>query len=273
MLSGSGLVLRAGGREILSGASLEIRPGEVTSIIGPNGAGKSTLLRAMAGLVRPSEGEVRLGSDPIAALSARDKARRVSFVAQDTGAGADLAVRDLVLLGRYAHRPRLARRGRADAEVAEEALGRVGMADAADRQVATLSGGERQLVQIARAIAQRAGAVLLDEPTSALDVHHRLRVLGILRELAAGGAAVAVVLHDLNEASRHGDRLAAVSGGRVVATGRPGEVLTERLLADVYRVEARVRPGDDGRPQIHPIRIHDPLAARTPSPASSAPTV
>ena len=274
-LVGRDFDVRSGGRRILSGVSLEIPRGEITAIIGPNGAGKSTLLRAVAGLVRPAAGEVRAAGVPIGALRARERAQRIAFVAQETGAGADLAVRDLVLLGRYARRSRLGRLRLADQAIADDAIAAVGMSHLADRAIATLSGGERQLVQIARAIAQDAEAVLLDEPTSALDVHHQLRVFAILRRLAGAGSAVAVVLHDLNEASRHADRIAVVAGGRIVADGAPGEVLTERLLADVYRIEARVHPDEAGRPHGRPLRIPEPAVAparaAAPSPSASAP--
>ncbi len=250
---------------VLSGISLEVRSGEVLGLIGPNGAGKSTLLRALAGLVRADRGEVLAGGERVASLSARERAARTAFVAQDTGVAADITAMELVLMGRYAHRRRFSGLAEADARIAREALESVGMLALADRAVPSLSGGERQLVQIARALAQRADALLLDEPTSALDVHHQLRVFSILRERAAAGSAIAVVLHDLNDASRYCDRLAVVHDGSLFAGGAPHEVLVPETLAAVYRIEARVHDDERGYPHVHPLGYHDertPLVGR-----------
>lgn len=255
-------------RPLLHDVSLEARPGEVLGVIGPNGAGKSTLLRTLAGFLTPTSGAVHLGDEPLDALSIRQRAARLALVAQDTGTAADITALDLVLMGRYAHRRRLGRLSGDDVRIARDQLARVGMASLADRAVPTLSGGERQLVQIARALAQRAPVLLLDEPTSALDIHHRMRVFAILRDAADRGDAVVVVLHDLDDAARHCDRLAVVHEGTLAALGTAVEVLTPALLAAVYRVEATVHLGPTGVPLVHPIRVHPTPdhAAHDPAP-------
>ena len=250
-------------RRVLSGVSLDVHPGEVLGLIGPNGAGKSTLLRALGGLLRPAAGEVAVDGSRLASLRPRERAARVAYVAQDTAAAADVTAIELVLMGRYAHRRRLSRSPGSDEEIARHALDAVGSAHLAERAVPSLSGGERQLVQIARALAQRAGVLLLDEPTSALDVHHQLRVFEILRTRADAGVGVAVVLHDLNDASRYCDRLAVLHAGRLVAHGPPQNVITPELIAAVYRIDATVDADVFGYPHIHPIAQH-----RAPRPAA-----
>lgn len=259
------LEVRLDRRPVVTGVSVDVRAGEVLGLIGPNGAGKSTLLRAIAGLVRPSAGDVALDGIPLSALRPREKAQRVAFVAQDTGVAADLTAEDLVLMGRYARRRRLSRASAADAAIARDALDAVGMTHLSHRPLPSLSGGERQLVQIARALAQDAGALLLDEPTSALDIHHQLRVFAILRAQAERGVGVVAVLHDLNDAARYCDRIAVLHGGRLAAIGRPREVLTPERIGAVYRIAARVDDTAFGYPHVHPTS-HDgqPDPVRSP---------
>ena len=261
-LEARGLAVSIDGSPVLTGVSLEARAGEVLGIIGPNGAGKSTLLKALGGLRPIAAGEIRIDGAELARLSARERAARIAYVAQDSGIAADFTVAELVRLGRYAGMRRLARPSAADARAAEEALERVGIAALADRPLPALSGGERQLAQLARAIGQGAGTILLDEPTSALDVHHQLRVFALLRALAAAGTAIVVVLHDLNDASRYCDRLAVVAHGGLRLAGTPHEVLTPDLLGEVYRIASRVHPDEFGYPHIHPLGVLD---AESPS--------
>ena len=242
-------------RTILHDVSVEVLPGEMLGIIGPNGAGKSTLLKAMTGLLAPTAGEVLIDGAPLRRLRARARAGLIAMVAQDGAVGGDLTVRELVMLGRYARRRRLAPVAPDDADAVDAALARAGASPLADRRVAALSGGQRQLAQIARALAQETPHLLLDEPTSALDMHHQLRVFSVLRAQADAGVAVAIVLHDLNEASRRCDRLAVVDGAGIRAIGAPAEILTAELLADVWRIDARVHADELGYPHIHPLSV------------------
>ena len=252
---------------VLGGVSIDLRPGEILGIIGPNGAGKSTLLRTLAGLLAPSHGEVLADGRPLRRMRPRERAAHVAVVTQDAPLMSGPSVRDLVLLGRYAHRRRLAPPTPADHRAVDRALRDAGAAAFADRPVTELSGGERQLAQIGRALAQGAAHLLLDEPTSALDVHHRLRVFAVLRAQADAGTGVGIVLHDLNEASRHCDRIAVVHDGRLRAAGSPRDVLTPELLAEVYRIEARVLSDEFGYPHVHPLGIRTPAAGRARTPA------
>ena len=224
---------------ILRGIDLEVRTGEVLGLIGPNGAGKSTLLRALAGLIRPQEGTVTDPDTSLTSRSARDRARRVAFLPQDTSLDLDLPAREIVALGRYAHRSRW-RAGPADAHAINDALVRTGADAYRERHVAQLSGGQRQLVLVAKLLAQEARTLLLDEPVSALDLGYQLDVLMLLAELARDGHAVVLVLHDLELAARFCDRLVLLQDGRVRADGAPAEVLTSELLGEVYRVRAVV---------------------------------
>ena len=254
------LSVRLASREVLHEVDVGVDRGEVLGLIGPNGAGKSTLLRALAGLVKPAGGGVRVGDDDLRRIPVRALARRIAYVPQDHVPSAELTVRDLVRMGRYAHRQRLGplaapSRRSDDAAAVEAALDQVGLAPLSDRVVTALSGGERQLTQLARALAQDAPVLLADEPTAALDLGHQLEVFGIVRRFAAHGGACVLVLHDLDHAARFCDRLALVGDGRIAAAGRPETVLTPQRIADVYGVEVAV--GHD--PAVGSLRI-TPLA-------------
>lgn len=235
-------------REVLRGADIRIRPGEVHGIIGPNGAGKSTLLRSLASTLRARSGAVLVSggeagtSGParhperdMSRISARQRARIRALLPQDAGHGDDMRVRDVVALGRYAHRGSVA-------NAADRALERVGIAHLADRDLRTLSGGQRRLAFIAKALAQDPRILLLDEPLAALDPRFSLDVLRIVREQAAAGVGVGVVLHDLEVASRVCARVTVVADGEVVASGTPEVVLTPDLISGVYGVRAHVAP-------------------------------
>lgn len=238
VLRARGISVRLGGTPILHGVDLDARTGAVHGLIGPNGAGKSTLLRTLARLITPEHGTVRTAAGDIAALSARRRARIVGILPQETGVDQDFTVRDVVSMGRYAHLHRWRAPAAADAVAVADALDRTGTTHLADRSARTLSGGQRQLVLIAKQLAQAPDVHLLDEPVSALDVAYQLTVLSLIRSLAEHGAAVVTVLHDLNLAARCCDTLTVLHGGRIYATGPPAEVLTSALMAEVYGVHA-----------------------------------
>ena len=237
-LTARGIGVRLGSTPILHGVDLDAHPGAVHGLIGPNGAGKSTLLRTLAHLITPEHGTVRAAAGDLAALSARRRAQVVGFLPQETGVDQDFTVRDVVSMGRYAHLRRWRAPAATDARAVAEALDRTGTTDLAHRSARTLSGGQRQLVLIAKQLAQAPEVHLLDEPVSALDVAYQLTVLGLVRSLADHGAAVVTVLHDLNLAARCCDTLTVLHHGQIYATGPPAEVLTTALMAEVYRVHA-----------------------------------
>lgn len=249
LIRGVGVAL--GGNAILRGVDMAAPMGQVTGLIGPNGAGKSTLLRAILSLV-PATGSVRFEGTDLPALPRRSRAQFTAFVEQSSDTDARLTAQEVVLLGRIPFQSIWqASPSEADLAQAEAALAAVDMTAFADRLYHTLSGGEQQRIQIARALAQQPRLLLLDEPTSHLDVHAQLAMLDLLRRHARNGAAVLLALHDLNLAASFCDSLIALHSGRVAAAGAPGDVLTPALLRQVYGVEATIlrHPGD-GRPLI-----------------------
>ena len=247
----SGVTVQLGGRNIVEGIDMLAPVGQVTGLIGPNGAGKSTLLRAMLGLV-PATGSVDFDGADLIALPRRSRAQFTAFVEQSSDTDARLTAREVVLLGRIPFQSVWqASPSPQDAAHADTALAAVDMTGFADRLYHTLSGGEQQRIQIARALAQQPRLLLLDEPTSHLDVHAQLAMLDLLRRHARAGAAVVLALHDLNLAASFCDSLLVLHAGRVAATGTPDAVLTPALLRTVYGVDATIlrHPGD-GRPLI-----------------------
>jgi iron complex transport system ATP-binding protein len=240
LLAFEGVGVALGGRPVLADVSLALAPGEVVALVGPNGSGKTTLLRVASGVLAPAAGRVRLCGRELPRLSRRELARQLAVVPQDAAIPFPFSVAEVVLMGRSPHLAPLAFESRADVERAREAMARVGIEHLADRSVLELSGGERQLVLVARAFAQDPRVLLLDEPTAHLDLRHRLEVLARVREFAAGGRAALVVSHDLGLAARTSERLALLRAGRVFAAGRPEEVLTPQALREVFGVEAEV---------------------------------
>jgi iron complex transport system ATP-binding protein len=234
-----GVAVALGGHRVLAGVDLALAPGELLLLAGRNGAGKTTLLRAAAGLLAPSAGRVTLGGRPLGAWPRRALARQVAFVAQEAGVPFPFTAGQLVLLGRTPHLGLLAFESKADVAAAEAALARLGLEALADRSVLELSGGERQLVQLARALAQDAPVLLLDEATAHLDLAHRALVLGCLRQLAREGRAVLLVSHDL-AAAGYANRVALLAEGRIAAAGAPAEVIQPGPLRAAFGVEARV---------------------------------
>ncbi|GIG36701.1 ABC transporter ATP-binding protein [Cellulomonas pakistanensis] len=241
----SGITVRVRGRAapVLADVALSAPPGAVTGLLGPNGSGKSTLLHALAGSTTPDAGEVRLGGRPLGAVPRLERARTVAVMEQDADSDTDLAVADVVALGRLPHRRRLTPPGPDDAAACARALDLVGMAGTERRRWRTLSGGERQRVHAARALAQEPAVLLLDEPTNHLDVRHQHELLGLLR---ATELTVVVVLHDLALAARYCDRLVVLRDGRVHAAGPTAGVLTPPTLREAFGVDAVVTQDGGG---------------------------
>ncbi|MEU0741485.1 ABC transporter ATP-binding protein [Streptomyces sp. NPDC006134] len=236
-LTVEGVTLTAGARHLVRDVSLAARPGETIGLVGPNGSGKSSLLRTVYRVLRPDAGRVRVDGADAWSLPVRRLARTVAAVVQEPGSGLDLAVREVVAMGRTPHKRLLAGDTPEDAALVGSALAAVDVTHLADRPFDRLSGGERQRVLIARALAQQPALLVLDEPTNHLDIRHQLDVLGVLRRLPA---TVLLALHDLNLAAYYCDRLYVLRDGEVAASGPPAEVLTPRLLAEVYGVAAEV---------------------------------
>ncbi|HEY8492473.1 MAG TPA: ABC transporter ATP-binding protein [Myxococcota bacterium] len=249
-----GVTLRLGTRQVLAGAELSVAPGEVVGLLGRNGAGKTSLLRVACGLVAPDAGAVWLEGRPLAAWRRRERARAVAFVPQETHFPFPFTVAEVVLMGRAPHLGWLGFESRHDLDAAHDAMTQLGIEALAERPVPSLSGGERQLAVVARALAQEPRLLLLDEPTAFLDLRHRLDVLARVRAFAAAGGSALVVSHDLGLAARACDRLALLAGGRILAAGPPAEVLVPELLREAFAIEAHVVPGPDGAPVVVPVR-------------------
>jgi len=257
-----GVAVALAGQPVLSGLDLGVATGEVLVLAGRNGAGKTTLLRIATRLLTPDAGAVQLLGDPLPALSRREMARRVALVPQDTQVPFPFRVSELVLMGRTPHLGLLGFERRHDLEIAEAALARLGIAELAQRSILELSGGERQLVAVARALAQETPLLLLDEPTAHLDLARRLELLQLVRGLADEGRAVLLVSHDLGTAPRIADRVALLAEGSLLAEGAPVDVLRPELLRQAFDVEAQVLTTPSG-PVVLPML---PTPPRDPGP-------
>ena len=244
----------ARGTPVLSGLSLEVGRGRLAAVLGPNGSGKTTLLRILVGLVAPAAGEVRLGGVRLDQYPRAALARRIAYVPQDTHAALGFTVLETVLMGRSPHTGALGFEASGDWLAAREALRMTETEPLAERRLDELSGGERLRVIIARALAQAPELILLDEPTAFLDIKHQPAIYGLLRRLVRERSlTVLCVSHDLSLAAAYADDLALLDAGRVVATGRPGDVLRPEVLSPVYDTPIEVRTDEaTGRPYVLP---------------------
>ncbi|CAM3710506.1 Hemin import ATP-binding protein HmuV [Pseudomonas reidholzensis] len=255
MLEVEGLHLRRGSAEVLHDIHLCLRPGTVLGVLGPNGAGKSSLLGALCGELTPSQGEVRLLGRALAKWSGQQRARHLAVLPQVSSLGFAFRVEEVVGMGRLPHASGQQR----DGEIIETALRAADAWHLVERSYLALSGGERQRVHLARVLAQlwpgESGAtLLLDEPTSMLDPLHQHTTLQAVRSFADRGAAVLVILHDLNLAARYCDQLLLLEQGRCHALDTPRQVLTPQALKAVFGIDVLV--------QDHPERGHPLIITR-----------
>jgi ABC-type cobalamin/Fe3+-siderophores transport system ATPase subunit len=229
-----GVTVELGGHPVVDRVDADVADGEWVALIGPNGAGKTTLLRALARLV-PFAGEIELDGRPLAELGRGELARLVAVVPQEPSTPPWMTVAEYVLLGRTPHLGPLAKEGARDRDAAARALARLDLLAFVERRLGTLSGGEKQRVVVARALAQEAAIVLLDEPTAALDIGHQQQALDLLDGLRAeSGLTLVAAMHDLTLAAQYADRMLLLDSGRVVADGAPTEVLTAPVIARHY---------------------------------------
>ncbi|MCP4038015.1 MAG: ABC transporter ATP-binding protein [bacterium] len=251
-LAFEGVTVRFGRRVVLDAVSFEVAPGELVGLVGHNGSGKTTLLRVATRVVEPEAGAVLFAGRPIPELSRRELARSLATVPQDTALPYPFTALEVVLMGRAPHQPLLGLDRPSDLAIARAAMERIDIQALAERSILTLSGGERQLVMFARALAQEPEVLLLDEPTAFLDLRHRIDLLAAVRERVAAGGSALVVSHDLGLAARVCDRLVLLAEGRVVAQGRPVEVLDPVVLERAFGIEADVVTAPDGSPLVVP---------------------
>jgi iron complex transport system ATP-binding protein len=233
---------RSEGGRVVDGVSLDIDRGSIVGLLGPNGSGKTTLLKLISGMLKPLTGSIALGGAPVASLSRRDLARRLAVVPQETHSTFDFTVLDIVLMGRYPHLGAFELEGADDLAIAREALAATGTAPLEDRLFATLSGGEKQRVVIASALAQASDILLLDEPTASLDLGYQLEVALLLQRVNRDrGTTMVVSTHDLNLAASLCGSIVLIKNGRVLAQGATEDVLTTENVRRLYGVDADVR--------------------------------
>lgn len=235
--------------DILRGISLSIAAGRLVGLVGPNGSGKTTLLRALSGLI-PFRGEIQFRGEPIRSWKPKRLAREMAFVRQSVSLSFDFTVSELVLMGRTPHKGWLEDYGRDDRRHALEALRLVDLESFEERSVLSLSGGELQRVFLAQALVQEADVLLLDEPIAHLDVHYQFEFMDLVSDLVRRGRTAVVVFHDLEMAARYADEMIVLSGGRLVRRGPPQDVLTADVIANVFRMDARISRDPNGRLHI-----------------------
>lgn len=246
---------------VLDAVSAELRRGQILGILGPNGSGKTTLLRLLSGTRRPTRGDVLLDGISLHRLSRRAVARRIAVVPQETHLAFDYSVMEMVLMGRHPHLGMFEIEGPSDVSVARDALCATGTADLEDRQFNTLSGGEKQRVVIASALAQASDILLLDEPTASLDLRFQLEVASLMTTLNNNrGVTIAISTHDLNLAAAVCHDLVMLRSGHVIAIGPVSEVLTPANIRELYDVQADVHlHAESGHLVVIPVaRTHAP---------------
>jgi iron complex transport system ATP-binding protein len=247
ILSGHGLTIGYTDRVVGRGLDVTLAAGSVLALLGPNGGGKTTLLKTLLGLLPPHEGEVRISGEALASRSNRERARLIAYVPQVHIATFAFPVETVVLMGRSSHQNLFSRPGARDRAVANATLERLGIAHLSQRPYTMISGGERQLVLLARALAQEPQFVVLDEPTASLDFGNQGKVMNEIRMLAASGIGVLFTTHDPNHALRIGDRAYLMRDGQRLGEGPVNSVLTRETLENLYGAPVESVSGPEGR--------------------------
>ncbi len=250
LIEARGLAVGYGGKPLISGVNLTLARGETLCLLGPNGAGKTTLFRSLLGLLPAVAGDVLLSGEPLARLTRGRIAERLAYVPQSLATPFAYRALDVALMGASARLGAFARPGRAEEAKARAALEALGVADLAEAPVTELSGGQRQMILIARAVAQEAAAVVMDEPTASLDFANRIRVGQAIRLLARRGVGVILSTHDPDQAAALGDRALLLGKGGVVASGPVAQAMTGEALTRLYGVPIQREFGSDGRPRF-----------------------
>ncbi len=253
MLSTNNLSVGYGTRIVVSDVSLDVKQGEVLCLLGPNGAGKTTLFRTLLGLIAPLGGEILLEGKPLREFSARDRAARMAYVPQAHMGVFAYTVLDVVLMGRTARLGLFASPTAADEKAAREALASIGIERLANDDYTRISGGERQLALIARALAQGTKLLVLDEPTANLDFGNSARVMAHVSALAKRGYAIVLSTHEPDHALSVGTSVVIVHDGRIEATGTPQEIVTSERLSSLYDIKVAVERTESGGKVARPL--------------------
>ena len=237
MLKVENIEYKAKQTKILRGVSLQVHPGEFVGVIGPNGSGKSTLLKNIYRMLTPTSGEILLDGKSLIKMSNRKMAERLAVVAQESEANFDFTVGEVVQMGRYPRKKMMEAANDEDREIVKQSLGMVGMDEFLERSFLTLSGGEKQRVLIARALAQETEMIILDEPTNHLDIGSQIKTLSLLKN---SGKTVLTALHDLSLAARFCDRVYVLKDGRNLCDGQPETLISSELVKELYQIDAEV---------------------------------
>lgn len=249
------ITFRYENRTILDNISFSIECGTFFSIIGPNGSGKTTLLKNLSYVLSPESGTIEINGRDLRSYRKRELARNISFVSQNTSVDFEFTVMDVVLMGRAPYLKPFESETAEDVEIASECMKLTGVFDLRDKKITEISGGERQRVQIACALAQQTGILLLDEPVSNLDIQYQVSILGMLKNLSKEKTmTVVTVLHDLNLAAEYSDKIMLMKDGRVLKSGTPSEVLNEQNIKEAYKTSVYITQNPiSGKPHIIPI--------------------
>lgn len=239
-LQARGISVAYSERTVIEELDFSVLPGELTVILGPNACGKSTLLKTIARVLKPHQGQVLLDGTALADMRSRDIAQVLALLPQTPEIPAGTSVADVVARGRYPHQSFFRSWSAQDREICQEAMRAAQVDSLAERSIEALSGGQRQRVWIAMTLAQETPLILLDEPTTYLDLPHQLEVLNLARSLHQQGRTLVLVLHDLNLAFRYATHVVLMKAGKILAQGRPADIVTSQLIREVYGLDCRV---------------------------------
>lgn len=238
------LNINRGNKSIIENLNLHVKNKEFVGIIGPNGSGKSTILKAIYRVLTPEKGDILINGRKINTMSLKETAREMAVVSQHNEMSFDFTVLDMVLIGRFPHKGFMERNKIEDYKKVKESLEKVDMWQFKDRSFNTLSGGEKQRIILARALAQDTNCLILDEPTNHLDIRHQFQFLNIAKEL---DITIITAIHDLNIATLYCDRIYALKNGKIIESGTPEDIITEDLIKDLYGVKSKiVKDEEDG---------------------------
>lgn len=257
MLKACGIDVAYDSKVIIEDLSLEIRKGEIVSIIGPNGSGKSTLLKSLCRLLKVKSGHIELEDKSMVSMNGKEVAKILAMLSQHNTSPKDISVRELVYYGRVPHKKWYEPRNKEDEEIVLWALENTGTLEYENRTISQLSGGERQRVWLAVALAQRPRVLLLDEPTTYMDMCHQLELMELVKDINKKfGMTILMVLHDLNQAARYSHRVVIMKKGKIIANGRPEDVINCDIINDVYNVKCCISKDPiNNKPQIYPIEV------------------